>query len=237
MSFKTVGSLAPEDVVAAAILDSGYAVIPSAVDSELAIALERAVGSESAGGYEPEGPNSLVHRSALEIAGVVDLLDIPLLGALADRLLFRQGYVLSATVRRVLPGAPRQNLHTDFPPDWPPSPSSASLFSAYPLLIAAHYPGGLDDELGAFWVRPGSQVGGITRTEPEVSVLPGPRDLLVFDARVLHGGGANNTLDRTRRGIFVDIAPSYIRRPHELRVSGAPKTSVGIRLLDDSLRR
>jgi len=111
------------------------------------------------------------------------------------------------------PGEPAQVLHRDgnnwwefVSRTWPNSPE---------VTISAMI--GLDDvteELGATRVVPGShRWEELSRFEDDLETVPaelGPGDALIYSGQVLHGGGANQTLDRTRRAMHLSFVAGWL---------------------------
>ncbi len=112
--------------------------------------------------------------------------------------------IFASQAIEILPGEKAQDLHRD----------------GAPLNAAFHveHPGGpnlmvnsivaltdISEEMGATRVVPGSHLWEDTTHIPEpsdtVPVLLAAGDILFFNGRVIHGGGANSTADRPRRVI------------------------------------
>lgn len=179
------------------------------------------------------GPGASEVQDALTLPAILDLIDLPLVVDVVDALFIGQARLLSATGRILAPGGPAQKLHRDYPRQWPLRRPSRTLWAVYPCLIVAFYPGGLNMENGPLLVAPGTQADrvGDSEVSPEY-LLPGPNDLVFFDAAVLHAGGSNTSLAH-RYAAFLDFAPAYVRRPHRVALDRTGLSLTQERLLGD----
>lgn len=145
-----------------------------------------------------------------------DMLDNELFASIADAVLLPtcgSYWVNTAQVMYIGPGEPAQVLHRDgnnwwefVSRTWPDSPE---------VTISAMI--GLSDvteEVGATRVVPGShRWSELQRFEDDVETVPaelGPGDALVYSGKVLHGGGANQTADRTRRAMHLSFVAGWL---------------------------
>lgn len=145
-----------------------------------------------------------------------EMLDNELFEAIADAVLLPacgSYWVNTAQVMYIGPGEPAQVLHRDgnnwwefVSRTWPNSPE---------VTISAMI--GLDEvteEVGATRVVPGShRWAELSRFEDDLETVPaelGPGDALVYSGQVLHGGGANETADRTRRAMHLSFVAGWL---------------------------
>lgn len=207
------------------LIDRGYTVFNDVVRASLAERIMdqlRCVRRES---LRPTAPGVLFAADASEFEAVYELLNLDCVTETIARLFVGQGRLLSAAGRIVEPGAGPQQLHRDYPKNWPIHRPDQTFWSVYPSLIVGYYPGGLTHQLGPLLVAPGTHRAQ-TRDEEvaPVPVLVDPTDLIVFDAAVLHGSGPNNDA-LIRYACFLDFAPSYVRRPYPIRPLDNPSES------------
>lgn len=145
-----------------------------------------------------------------------DLLDNSLYAQLADAVLLPNCgsyWVNSGQAMLIGPGSPAQTLHRDClnwlqycAPLWPNCPEIT--LSA---MIALDH---VDEAVGATRVIPGSHRwadiadnGGQDQTMP-AEMAPG--DALVYSGKVVHGGGANTTVDRWRRAMHLSFVVGWL---------------------------
>lgn len=209
-----------DDVVADLDRD-GYCIVPGLIDREKAVAMRAELGAIAE--PIPYGRNSFEGFHTQRIYAlfrktrVFDEYAIhPLVTGVLDRVL--QHYQLSAPTGIMIgPGEPDQILHHDD--------------SVYPLprphqqvVLTTMWP--LDDftkENGATRLVPGSHrwTDRTPGDDEEVAIAEMPAGSVMFYLGTLfHGGGANTT-DRTRLGVILEYAASWLR-PQENHVLGVP---------------
>ncbi len=161
-----------------------------------------------------------------------DLLDNPLYAEIADAVLLPNCgsyWVNTAQAMLIGPGEPAQMLHRDCD-NWPQH--CVALWPHCPevtisALIALDE---VTEGLGATRVIPGSHRwedyadrGDAGQTVPaELS----PGDALIYSGKVVHGGGANGTVDRWRRAMHLSFVVGWL----------VPEESSPLDYTDDELR-
>jgi Phytanoyl-CoA dioxygenase (PhyH) len=225
MSSLVSSELAWLGAAADELIDRGYTVFNDVVSPNLGEGIMDQLRCLRPEFLRPTAPGVLEAVDGSQFEALYELLNLDCITKLIASLFVGQGRLLSAAARMVAPGTLPQQLHRDYPTNWPIHRSDQTVWSVYPSLIVACYPDGLTDQLGPLLVAPGTHRA---RTGDEeavpVPVLAGPTDLIVFDAAVLHGSGANNEA-RVRYACFLDFAPSYVRRPYPVRPLDDPTES------------
>lgn len=198
---------------------TGFAVLRDVVASGFGESVIGAIAALPSEVWRKTSEASREYLFGLQISGALELLDNGILDRCLDRLFFGQARLISATVRYLSPGCPDQHLHRDYPTVWPTQREAGTLWVLPPTLIVGYYPQGLTPTRAPLQVVPASQTDSPTSVDINriQSLTPGARDLVLFDAALVHGSAANTT-NGPRLAMFLDFAPAYVRRPHELLV-------------------
>ncbi|WP_420440694.1 phytanoyl-CoA dioxygenase family protein [Candidatus Poriferisodalis sp.] len=225
---RTPAAAGLEPVLAALQQDGG--VIVEGMFPVDTIAQIRAAADDFAEGEEPGGATQglgddgkgFVGANTIRFSSLArltpaffDVLDNELYAQIADAVLLPicgSYWLNTAQVMYIGPGESAQMLHRDannwwafVRATWPDSPE---------VTISAMI--GLEEvteELGATRVVPGShRQSEIARYEERESVPAelGPGDALVYSGYVLHGGGANQTVDRWRRAFHCSFVAGWL---------------------------
>ena len=168
-------------------------------------------------GREFVGANTIRFSSLGKISeAYFDLLDNPTYAAIADAVLLGNCgsyWVNTAQAMLIGPGEDEQMLHRDCF-NW--SQACAATWPDCPeITISAMI--ALDEvteELGATRVIPGSHLWedftNLGNQELTVPAEMKPGDALIYSGKVVHGGGANRTIDKWRRAMHVSFVVGWL---------------------------
>lgn len=163
-----------------------------------------------------------LHGLAAKVPAAADLIAHPQILAWAQRMLAPVGHQVLLNAGELIdigPGEPAQLLHRDND-SWPALPRTPDS----PLVNAIVAMTDFTEETGATNVAPGSQrwVPGRYPELAEITLATmRPGDVLLFRGDVVHGGGANDTTDRTRRGVSLSYVTGWLR-PVEASLLNVP---------------
>jgi hypothetical protein len=163
-----------------------------------------------------------LHGLAAKASAAADLITHPLILSWAQRMLAPVGHQVLLNAGELIdigPDEPAQLLHRDND-SWPALPRSQHS----PLVNAIVAMTDFTTETGATNVAPGSHLWVSGRyPEPQEIALATMEagDVLLFRGDVIHGGGANVTVDRTRRGVSLSYVTGWLR-PVEASLLNVP---------------
>ena len=148
----------------------------------------------------------------------------PTLLAVADRILLPNcgDYWMSqAETIFILPGNPEQELHRD-DCNWGIAQNLGIDLQISILLALGDY----DEEVGATRVVPGSHLWPLDREIHGAKSYPvemNPGDGFMYLGNVVHGGGANRTTDRVRKGLYIAYLQGWLTPEEAVAVGVGPE--------------
>jgi len=230
MTLQRLPASAPLEEILAALDADGGLIVEGIFPVETIVAMRDAVDEAATRvtpgaatqGLDDDG-KSFVGRNTIRFSSLgklspayFDLLDNELYAAIADAVLLPtcgSYWVNTGQAMLIGPGERAQALHRDCgnwiyacKPGWPDSPDVT-----VSAMIA------LDDvteELGATRVIPGShrwpKLGDSGTPDQTVPAEMGPGDALIYSGKVVHGGGANRTVDRYRKAMHLSFVAGWL---------------------------
>ncbi len=217
------------------ILTRGYEVVPdflseqeiesirAAFDTEVLITQMKSLGSETGNTWRAH--NLLAKTRAADFV----FLD-PRMRAIVEGVIGKDHQVNVSTLFNTLPGETRQFLHQDDGP-WPiprPRPSfQCNVLIAFDEFTA---------ENGATHIVPFSHTWTqpVDQTTETKRAAMKPGSALFWEGSLWHGGGANETPDQERMGLFISHLVAYLR-PSDLQLVSVPREIA--RTLPQTLQR
>ena len=157
---------------------------------------------------------------------VSDYLLHPTLLAVADRLLLPNcgDYWLSqAETIFIHPGNPAQELHRD-DCNWGVAQNLGIDLQMSVLLALGDY----DEEVGATRVVPGSHLWPLDHPIEHADSQPvvmEPGSALLYLGSVVHGGGANRTADRIRKGLYLAFLQGWLTPEEAVAIGVGPEVA------------
>lgn len=181
-----------------------------AIAAELREHVERRVGGFRGMGEEFYGKNTVRVQGLAKKSGtfVREVLVHEDLKTAADsRLLENAGsyWMSQAETIYIGPGEAAQPLHRD-DLNW----AVASRLGVDLQVSALVALGDYDEEVGATRVVPGSQKADWDGDRTSVAAEMRVGDAMIYTGRVLHGGGANKTVDRHRQALYIGLIVSWL---------------------------
>lgn len=207
--------------------DVGYIVIPDFINADELAQIRHAFDTEvpvlplpinEAG----DGKTVRAHNLLAKTRSADFLFIHPLLRALVEGHIGEQVRINITTLFNLLPGEKKQGLHQD---DglWPiPRPRPKFLCNA--LLAIDDF----DHENGATHLVPYSHTWDDRKVDQDaetVQVTMKAGSMVVWSGALWHAGGANNTTNRERLGLFISHAVSYLA-PQETQLISIPREVV-----------
>jgi hypothetical protein len=208
------GGLIIEDLFPADVIKQMRTDVLSAADQFQPGAATQGLGEA---GKDFVGHNTIRFSSLGKVSpAFFDMLDNPIFASIADAALLPHCgsyWVNTGQAMLIGPDSPAQGLHRDCE-NWP-SVSLANWPNGPELTLSAMIAlEEMTEELGATRVIPGSHKWTDFAENGDHSMsVPAemhPGDALVYSGKVIHGGGANQTLDRWRNAMHLSFVVGWL---------------------------
>jgi len=204
---------------------AGYCIVEGALNAETVADLRRRVVQQARGedargqGFHDGGANQRIWMLPNKGRIFRDLVLHPLVDSMMGRLLGRDFLLSSLTANIARPGGTPMYLHTDqgYVDFWTPKPLVANI--AWMLDDFSEANGGTRLVPGSHRVSDRKEYA----LEDTIAAVGPAGGALVFDGRLVHGTGANETQDEDRHAILAYHCRPFVRQQENFFLGLDPK--------------